>query len=394
MRYRYKARSMDGKVHRGVIEASDSRALITYLDSIGLFCCSWKACEEAVSRHASIKSKHLSPLCRQMSVMLSAGVPIFHILDICCANAGDRQLKEALAEIREGIQKGLTFSEAMETISGSFPNLLVHMVKTGESSGRLDELLDKMADYYSREEELNGKVREAMTYPLILLSVTIAVSFFLLTTVLPQFQNMLEGQPIPWFTRLMLDAGSNLCAYGFLYIIIIFLLTALSMGVLTIPSVRLKSDRTILYIPIIGKLIKTIYTSRFANAFAVLYGGGTGVLEALDVAGRMMDNTFVRKCLKEAAEGLKRGETLSQALKASGIFHPVFVAMTASGEESGSLERVLKEAGVHYEKEAERAIEQMIALLEPGMILIMALIVGSMVLAVTIPVFTMYSSML
>lgn len=139
MRYRYKARSMDGKVHRGVIEASDSRALITYLDSIGLFCCSWKACEEAVSRHASIKSKHLSPLCRQMSVMLSAGVPIFHIFGYLLCECRRQAVKRGAGRNTEGIQKGLTFSEAMETISGSFPNLLVHMVKTGESSGRLDE---------------------------------------------------------------------------------------------------------------------------------------------------------------------------------------------------------------------------------------------------------------
>lgn len=161
-----------------------------------------------------------------------------------------------------------------------------------------------------------------------------------------------------------------------------------------IPSVRLKADRAILHIPVIGKLLRTVETSRFASTFAVLYGSGVGILDAIHASGRVIGNTYVEKCLERAAENMKRGEMLSQVLKELDVFHPILISMVVAGEESGALDTVLSEAGGYYQREAGRALGQMVALLEPVMILFMALIVGSIVMAVMIPVFNMYSSML
>lgn len=393
--YRYKARGLDGKIYRGKINAEDDRALFAVLGDRDLYCCGYsKAEKEGMGGSGSVKARDIPLLCRQMAAMLSAGVSLSEILWICCCGAGNRNLRSALLEVREGVHQGLSLSEAMERGGGRFPRLLVYMMQSGEASGRLGELLKKTAEYYSREEELNAKVRTAMTYPVILLAVTAAACIFMLTEVLPQFMTMLEEQQLPLLTRIMIAAGLALRSHGFVYAAVLLCFAALFAGILMIPSVRLKTDRAVLHIPIIGRLLKTIDTSRFSSTFSVLYGSGTGILESLGITSRIMKNTYVRKKLEEAQEYLKDGEMLSQALRSMEIFEPALIAMVAAGEESGTLEEVLREAGSYYEKEAERSIEQMIALLEPVMILFMALVVGSVVLSIMVPVFTMYSSML
>ena len=233
-----------------------------------------------------------------------------------------------------------------------------------------------------------------MTYPVILFSITVLAAVFMLTMVLPQFASMLQEQELPWITRMMMKLSFSLRSRGVLYIMLILVLMALFKGILTCPFVRLQADRAVLYTPMIGKLLRTVYTSRFASAFAVLYGSGIGILDAMHTVGRVMGNSYVEKGLVQVAESLKGGVMLSQALEELNLFQPVLISMVAAGEESGALDMVLEDAGSFYEKEAARAVNQMIALLEPAMILILALVVGSVVMAIMMPVFNMYSSML
>ena len=394
-RYRYKAKNLDGKVFKGVMEAADEDALLKGLRFKGLYCMDYHSMESGTKlRPVKLKGKMLPPLCRQLAAMLAAGVPLSRALAVSYESSQDRTVKETLIKLRESVHKGRTLYEAMEEMPGAFPKLLVYMVQTGGASGTLDHMLERMAESYDREEELNGKVRTAMTYPVILFCITVIASVFMLTTVLPQFASMMEEQELPWITRLMMGVSISLRNYGLYYMILIMVFIALSMGVLMIPSVRLKADRAILHIPVIGKLLRTVETSRFASTFAVLYGSGVGILDAIHASGRVIGNTYVEKCLERAAENMKRGEMLSQVLKELDVFHPILISMVVAGEESGALDTVLSEAGGYYQREAGRALGQMVALLEPVMILFMALIVGSIVMAVMIPVFNMYSSML
>lgn len=394
-RYRYKARNADGKIYKGAMDAADVRKLLGALKSRGLYCYEYSLLERpAQIRPVKMKQKQLPMLCRQLSAMLAAGVPLSTALAVSSESTEHKALRDTLQMLREDIHKGRTLSEAMEGMSGVFPNLLVQMARTGESSGRLDELLLRMAEYYSREEELSGKVRAAMTYPLILFIITVTAAVFMLTTVLPQFASMLQEQELPWITRVMMGLSFSLRSHGILYLFFLLILIALFMGLLKYPLVRLRVDRAVLYIPMIGKLIRTVYTSRFACSFAVLYGSGIGILEAMHTVGRLMGNMYVERGLERACESLKGGVVLSQALKELHIFQPVLISMVVAGEESGALDTVLEDAGKYYEKEAARAINQMIVLLEPAMILILALMVGSVVMAIMIPVFRMYSSML
>ena len=211
-----------------------------------------------------------------------------------------------------------------------------------------------------------------MTYPLILLFVTICCSIFLLTAVLPQFAAMLQGARLPALTRFMLGAGEQLRLHGGLYAAAMLILILFILSASAVTGVRLRIGRALLHIPFAGKLLKIIYTSRFASSFSVLYGSGTGILEALDIAGRVIGNEHIRLEIREACFCMEQGQSLSKALGRLEMFPPVFLSMTAAAEESGDLERIMEQTGRYYEKEAERAMNQMIALLEPAMILVMA----------------------
>ena len=394
-RYRYTAKGMNGRVCKGSMEASDPADLTERLKQRELYCFRWREIEESRSSGLSpLKIRMLPPLCRQFSSMMAAGVPLGDILTVSIRAEGDKGMKKVLLRIRKAVYEGSTLSEAMEATEGIFPNLLVYMIQTGEASGRLDEILDRLAAYYSREEELAGKVRAAMTYPLILLFVTICCSIFLLTAVLPQFAAMLQGARLPALTRFMLGAGEQLRLHGGLYAAAMLILILFILSASAVTGVRLRIGRALLPIPFAGKLLKIIYTSRFASSFSVLYGSGTGILEALDIAGRVIGNEHIRLEIREACFCMEQGQSLSKALGRLEMFPPVFLSMTAAAEESGDLERIMEQTGRYYEKEAERAMNQMIALLEPAMILVMAGMVGSIVLAVMLPMFQMYSSIL
>lgn len=394
-RYRYTAKGMNGRVCKGSMEASDPADLTERLKQRELYCFRWREIEESRSSGLSpLKIRMLPPLCRQFSSMMAAGVPLGDILTVSIRAEGDKGMKKVLLRIRKAVYEGSTLSEAMEATEGIFPNLLVYMIQTGEASGRLDEILDRLAAYYSREEELAGKVRAAMTYPLILLFVTICCSIFLLTAVLPQFAAMLQGARLPALTRFMLGAGEQLRLHGGLYAAAMLILILFILSASAVTGVRLRIGRALLHIPFAGKLLKIIYTSRFASSFSVLYGSGTGILEALDIAGRVIGNEHIRLEIREACFCMEQGQSLSKALGRLEMFPPVFLSMTAAAEESGDLERIMEQTVRYYEKEAERAMNQMIALLEPAMILVMAGMVGSIVLAVMLPMFQMYSSIL
>lgn len=394
-RYRYTAKGMNGRVCKGSMEASDPADLTERLKQRELYCFRWREIEESRSSGLSpLKIRMLPPLCRQFSSMMAAGVPLGDILTVSIRAEGDKGMKKVLLRIRKAVYEGSTLSEAMEATEGIFPNLLVYMIQTDEASGRLDEILDRLAAYYSREEELAGKVRAAMTYPLILLFVTICCSIFLLTAVLPQFAAMLQGARLPALTRFMLGAGEQLRLHGGLYAAAMLILILFILSASAVTGVRLRIGRALLHIPFAGKLLKIIYTSRFASSFSVLYGSGTGILEALDIAGRVIGNEHIRLEIREACFCMEQGQSLSKALGRLEMFPPVFLSMTAAAEESGDLERIMEQTGRYYEKEAERAMNQMIALLEPAMILVMAGMVGSIVLAVMLPMFQMYSSIL
>ena len=393
--YRYRAKDRKGHKYKGIREGENEVQLVKSLAEDGLYCYFLQNEDRVVSmRHFTVPLKWLPPFCSQVSSMLSSGVPQSDILKTACKTAPTREMKVLLARLEEKIHRGQTLSEAMGSMGKCFPKLLIYMIQTGEASGTLDDILQKMSVYYAKEVEMEGKVRTAMIYPFILLLASIGASVFLLTTVLPQFADILEEYELPAITRFMMAAGEHLQKDWILYCLwipVVFLVFALLSAV---PKLRLRVDGLFFHIPVIAGLLKTIYTSRFASTFSVLYGGGNGIIDCMAITGRVMGNTWVERKIQEAVNGLEKGESLSAALKRQRIFHPVFLSMVAAGEESGELESVLLQAGVYYGKAAEQSAQRLVTLIEPCMILVMAGIVGTIVLSIMLPVFNMYSALL
>ncbi len=394
--YRYKARRMNGTRCTGILEAADEQSFLELLHRKELYCYEYHRIEAEDGRctFGKVKYDAIPPFCRQMSTMLGAGVPVSRALSVCGSSTSDRSLRLALARLNETVQKGRTLSEAMAEMNGIFPDLLVHMAATGELNGSLDRVMDKMAGHYSREAKLRKKIKSAMTYPIILLAVTLLSTAFMLTTVLPKFADLLSGAELPAFTLFLLRVSALLENHGLHILLALLGIWGLAAWILMIPAVRLEKDRLLLGLPVAGRLLKTVYTAQFASAFSVLYASGISILESLDAAAAVMGNSYIRTCLVQVGNDLRKGEMLSQSLERRNIFLPVFVSVTAAGEESGALEQILAEAGNDYEEESSRALEQMVALLEPCVMIVMALVVGSIVIAVMMPIYTMYSHML
>ena len=251
--YRYNARDRENRKYKGVKEAGSEAELVKALLEDGLYCCSLKNEERTASmKHFTVPLKLLPPLCSQVSSMLAAGVPQAEILKTACKTAANREMKALLGELEEKVHKGQTLFEAMESMHGCFPKLLVYMVQTGETSGTLDHILEKMSSYYEKEVEMAGKVRTAMIYPCILFFASIGASAFLLTSVLPQFRVMLAEYELPAITRFMMKAGAYLQDNWLLYVCFLPLLLLFMMALFAVPWLRLRRDQMILYIPVIG----------------------------------------------------------------------------------------------------------------------------------------------
>ena len=345
------------------------------------------------SRGRKLHLKETAHLCRQMCVLLKAGISASEMIVVCTEAAQNQALRRSLACLSQNIQKGMAVSQAMRE-QRTFPPLLADMVENGELSGRLDEVLEKMAEYYEKEVILQEKVKTALLYPCILLIISLLAAIFLLTEVMPQMFQLFHEEELPLLTRVMQGLSLFLMDHG-----VTLTLGCLIFAILFSWGYRWKAFAVRVhwaefFLPVFGRMLKTANTARFASALAVLYGSGIDILTSLEGAGKILKNTYARQCLHDACEEVRKGYMLSACLKKHKIWEPVFCSMVQIGEESGSLEQVLEQTGTFFQEETKQAADRMIALLEPVMILIMGVMVGVVVMAVMLPIFTMYNQML
>lgn len=391
----YKAKRMDGSEISGSMEAADRESLIQRIRADGLYVYKIHRTDGTGPLPLPpVRSEKLAAFCIQMSAMLTAGISVAAALDICRRSAGDKKLQNTFMELSEEVQKGQSLSQAMTDMGSVFPRFLIHMVETGETSGNLDEIFQTMSEHYEQEVELRGKVQTALIYPCVLLVVTLATTLFILTFVLPQFARMFEDGELPLLTRALMGISSVMVhdwpkmIAGLLLVLFLFLWLSGKR------RFRYVADQCVLRFPVAGGLLHTLYTTRFASTFSILYGSGIGILKSLDIAGKVLGNSYAAGQLQIAATELSSGELLADVLERTGIFLPVFISMVAVGEEAGNLEQILADTGAFYHKSANAAINRLIALLEPVMIVTMAAVISLIVIGIMLPIFRMYGYIL
>lgn len=394
--FKYKAISGTGKRLDGIQDANSEAEVLVLLREKGYIPIKvFEYMDQDVLRgfgfFQKVKSKDLAIFCRQFYFIINAGVTIINGLDILRKQIENKRLKSILDEMYKDVQKGESLSHSMKKYENVFPRLLIHMVEAGELSGKLDIIMNKMTIHYEKESKIQREVKGAMIYPIILGITSILVLFFLLLFVMPTFITMFEssGVPLPAPTKALIRISNFVRKYWY----IIFMTTILLLWLLKIASKsdkgRLTLDTIKTKIPIVNNAIQKIVSSRFASTLSMLLGSGISLIEAIEVASKVVRNKIVENGLQVAGNELERGMELSESLQRINYFPPLVVSTIRVGEYSGTLDEILEQLADFYDSEVESAIQSLVSALEPLMIIIMAILIGAIVIAMVLPMFNM-----
>lgn len=389
-----------GGVRKGVLEADtlrQARARLREQGMIAVAVTPLAADAEAApvarrlfARHA-LPAGQLSLLTRQFSVLLDAGLTVEQSLDALIEQEESERLRNVLAGVRSQVLAGQALAGAMEKHAQAFPEIYRTLVGAGEQSGRLSEVLRRLADYLEARHALKQKVGLALIYPALVTAVALAVVLGLLTYVVPQVVAVFResGQTLPWLTRALMATSDTLRAYG------IYLLALLGAGAFVLrrlarrPAWRLRFDGWLLRLPLLGRLIRGVDTARLASTLAILVGGGVPLLRALHAGAGVVGNLPMKYAVENAARLVREGGSLSRSLQRGKVFPPLFTHLIASGEASGRLEQMLERAAVQQTQELETRAAILSGVLEPALILAMGGAVLIIVLAILLPIFEM-----
>ncbi len=390
--FRYIAKNMEGKTMRGVLEASGENVLQQQLKEQGLFLIEAKDVRGSKKAY-KFSSAQLAEFCREMSTLLASGVSIVRALEITADEEGLAASRRSVyLEILTELKKGTSLSEAME-MGGNFPELMLGMIRSGEGSGNIDAVMARLSLHYERENRLKQQVRSAMTYPVVLLVMSVAVVILIVTFILPQFEELFsEMESLPMVTELLLAISDFLVSRWYLALFMVFVIGLLLRIILKIYRVRRTVDFIKVRMPVIGKLNKVIYTARFARTLSSLYSSGMPIVAALQTAGGTIGNLYVEEQFEQVAVTVRSGVPLSQALKeVDGLLRKLSSTILV-GEESGRLDTMLDSIAMTMEEEAEAATKRLVTMLEPVLICLMAMVVGFIIIAVMLPIYDSYSA--
>lgn len=397
--YNFRAITRDGRTVEGIHEADSKAEVLSLIREANNIPVEIEEINQSkdigeLAIFNRVKMKDIAIFCRQFYTMLNAGVTIVNCLDILRKQTESKALKKIIDEMYQDVVIGTTFSDAIKKHDKVFPELLISMVEAGEISGNLDGIMNRMAVHYENEDKINKKIKGSMIYPVILLVLCISVVTLMLTFVLPKFTEMFtdNGAELPLPTRIVMGMSDFLRGYWYVIVAIIGGLAYAFIRYYKSPSGRYNIDNLKLRIPIIGTSMRKIITSRFSRTLATLMASGVPLLDAIDIVGRVVSNRVIQTHLQEVEDELRRGSDLSGPIKKIKEFPPMLTHMIEIGEESGSIDDILDKTANFYDSEVEAAIQAMTALIEPVMIIIMAVIIGSIVVAMVLPMFEMVNT--
>jgi type IV pilus assembly protein PilC len=398
MIYKYKAVSENGQVLEGYFEAESQTDVLTMLKSNSYLPV---YIEEDLNTDVKldifskkVNKKDIAVFCRQFYTMINAGIGIVKSLDILEKQTENKNLKKGIAALYEDVQKGFTLSEAMKKHEKIFPSLLVNMVEAGEVSGSLDVIMERMAVHFEKENKLENKIKTALVYPVALSIVALAVVIFLLTVVMPTFINMFEssGLALPGPTQALLTISNSLTQYWYLFVSMTIVLIVVFLTFRKTDDGRRFLDSLKIRIPGVKKTNVKIITARFSRTLSTLLSSGMPLIQSIEVVGRIVGNKVVQDRLNLAVEDISKGVSLSRTIKDIDIFPPMVDSMIKIGEESGSLDEILYKTADFYDDEVEVALQKMTTLLEPLLLVFMAIVIGFIVIAMAMPMFDMVNT--
>ncbi len=411
--YQYTAMDSNGKEQKGKKEAGSEEEVATFLKNQGLFPTSIKSATKGGGGKGGkgggggkggkgggfnmnislgpmvIKTKDLTVVTRQMAILLEAGLPLIRSLKTLSRQSKNPAIKKTLEEAAASVEGGATFSEALAQHPKSFDKLYLNMIRAGEAAGKLELILDRLAMFMEKAAKIQGKVKSAMVYPIIVLCVAGIICSCLMIFIVPKFEKMfselLEGEPLPWLTQIVVGIGKFMSEQALIMVVGIVVLVILIKIILKIPFLRFYIDWAKYYMPLFGPIVSKSAISKFGRTLGTLMGSGVPVLNSLTIVKETSGNEVVARAVVKVYEAVKEGEGMAPPLQATKIFPEMVISMIEVGEETGKLPEMLDKIADTYDEEVDNAVSALTSMIEPIMMVGLAVIVGGIVTALFMP---------
>lgn len=395
--YKYVGRTRQGKMKKGTVEAINKANAVVKLREMGI---SPREITETrgilyqeVTLGNPVKQQDFVIYCRQFATLIRSGISIVDATNILARQTESKMLAKVLSAVEERLRSGVAFSEAIAEHPKVFPAIFVNMVRAGEMTGNLDGTLDRLASYLEKQYNLKKKIQSTMAYPIVLLIVIIAVDTFLMLTIVPNFESMFAslGSELPAITKFVLNVSNFLQqSWLILSFLVIAMVIIFQFLMRTNETFNYQVHVALLKMPVFGKLLQKSAIARMARTLSSMVSSSVPILQALTMVEKVVGNPVLGKVIIEARDHLEQGDRLSEPMKKSWLIPPLVSQMIAIGEETGQLDFMLAKIADFYEEEVDRTVDTLKSLIEPIMIIILAVIVGTIILAIMIPMFTYY----
>ena len=416
-RFNYVARDNDGREQRGTVDAKDRGQALAVLRQNHLSPQSVTAVANPAIQHkpkgglgsleikirkpkflrGRVKQKDLMVLTRQLATLVESGLPLVRGLRILQKQAKNDDMKEVLTGIGAAVESGSNFSEALARYPRYFDNLYVNMTKAGEAGGQLEQSLTRRAEFLEKSEKIKNKVKSAMTYPIVVMFVAIGITTFLMIKVIPQFEkvfkDLMGDKQMPGMTRFVMGFSKVIISDGPILLVGIVLLVIVVKLVYKTKNGKMAIDKLKLKIPGMGNLLVKSAVGRTTRTLGTLMQSGVPVLQALDIVRDTSGNAVIAKAYQEIHESVKEGDSMTPPMERAKVFPPMVVSMVDVGEETGALPDMLARVADTYDDEVDNAVEGMTSIIEPILIVFLAIIVGTIVIAMFQPMMTMIGGM-
>jgi type IV pilus assembly protein PilC len=392
--FSYRGRARGGRLITGQVEASTPHAVAAQLRERRIMATAVREKPEPFQLRmpglgGRVKEKELTVFTRQIATMINAGLPLVQCLDVLASQQTNKQFQKILTKIREEVEGGSTFAASIKRHPKVFTPLYTSMVEAGEAGGFLDNVLNRLAGYIEKTMTLRRKVKGAMIYPAVIITVAVVVVIFLLIFVIPTFKSLFEGfgAALPLPTRIVLELSRLVKTH---------LLAGLGGLVGLVSGVRLSYktergkwiiDSLLLRFPIIGSLIRKVAVAKFTRTLGTLVSSGVPILQGLNITAKVAGNKVVEEAILKTRSSIAEGKTIADPLSASGVFPPMVVQMISVGERTGALDAMLAKIADFYDAEVDQAVANLTTLLEPLMIVFLGVVVGGIIIAMYLPIF-------
>lgn len=395
MKFKYQARTKKGEIREGIIEAASQESAVIVLQRADLFVTKIEPLKvpfykKEISFKRGVSKKDIYVFSRELSTMVGSGVPLLDALKTIALQADNKYLKEKLFKVAEYVEGGEKLSGALSHFPRLFDNFYIGMVKSGEASGTLAESLNYLAEHIEREYYLESRVKGAMIYPAFVISVILAVLGVIEFFVVPKITEIFQGAEVelPFMTRFIINISYFGRRWGWLLIIIFAIIIFYLYTFLKTKEGKEFWGRISLKIPWLGSFLKNLYVSRFAENLSVLVAGGLSISQALHLTAEVVDNPLYKEAILKARDRTRKGEQISISLRENtDLFPPILIQMIKTGEKTGKLDKTLKSVVDFYQKEVEIKLESMLRILEPALIVFLAVVVGLIVAFIILPLY-------